>query len=218
MKIRYLGHAAFELSLESGARIIFDPYTSGAFGGGFAYAPITGSYDVAVVSHDHDDHCCKGVLALAKKIINKSGSVLVDGASIKSVESFHDDAKGSKRGENLVTVVEAEGIRVAHLGDLGHAITAKQYPLLKGVDVLMIPVGGHFTIDAGVAAKIVKEFAPKITIPMHFKTPKVDFPIAPVENFTKLVDNVERTGVSEIVVTKATLPSRPKVVVLESAN
>jgi L-ascorbate metabolism protein UlaG (beta-lactamase superfamily) len=217
MIIKYLGHAAFELALDSGARIVLDPYTSGAFGT-LDYAPIDGEFNAAVVSHDHEDHCCRGVLSRAGKIVNKAGRVEVEGATIESVACFHDDAKGSQRGKNLVSVIVAEGLRVAHLGDLGHPIAAKDFPMLKGADVLMIPVGGHFTIDAGAAAKIVKELEPKIVIPMHYKTPKVDFPITSVENFTKLMDNVEKPGTSELVVTKETLPAKTKVVVLEAAN
>ncbi|MDD4857189.1 MAG: MBL fold metallo-hydrolase [Candidatus Krumholzibacteria bacterium] len=217
MKIKYLGHAAFELDLDSGRRIVFDPYTTGAFDA-IDYAPIEGKFDAAVVSHDHDDHCCRDVLSRAKRIINKAGRVDIGGASIESAATFHDEAKGAKRGKNLVSVVEAEGLRVAHLGDLGHSVTAKDVPILKGVDVMMIPVGGYFTIDAAAAAKIVKELGPKIVIPMHYLTMKVTLPISPVENFTKLMDNVERAGASEIAVTKETLPATTKVIVLEAAN
>ena len=217
MIIKYLGHAAFELTLESGKRIVFDPYTAGAFGT-LDFEPIKGEYDAAVVSHDHEDHSSKDVLKRSKKIVNKVGRVETGGVAIESVATFHDDAKGAKRGKNLVSVVEAEGLRVAHLGDLGHAIAAKDFPLLKAVDVMMIPVGGHFTIDASTAAEVARALQPKIVIPMHYQTPKVDFPITPVENFTKLMDNVESAGASEIEVTKETLPLKMKVVVLEAAN
>jgi L-ascorbate metabolism protein UlaG (beta-lactamase superfamily) len=215
MKIIYLGHSAFELTLANGTRIVFDPYTAG---GGLGYGPITGDFDVAVVSHDHQDHTSRDVLKHSKKIVNKAGRVEVAGVVIESIATFHDEAKGAKRGKNLVSVVEAEGLRVAHLGDLGHVVGAKDVPALAGLDVMMIPVGGYFTIDAGTAAKMAKEFQPKIVIPMHFRAPKVDFPITPVENFTKLMDNVLSTGASEIEVTKAALPAKMKVVVLQPAN
>jgi len=217
MIIKYLGHAAFELVLESGACIVFDPYQAGAFGT-LNYAPINKVYDVAVVSHDHEDHACAGVLSKAKRVVDRAGNVTAESIAVESAAAFHDASKGSQRGKNLVSVVRAEGLRIAHLGDLGHPITAKDYPVLVGVDVLMIPVGGHFTISAAEAAKVVGELKPKIVIPMHFKTPEVDFPITPVENFTKLMDNVERAGASEIVLTKETLPAKTKVVVLEPAN
>ncbi|MGD1047936.1 MAG: MBL fold metallo-hydrolase [Candidatus Krumholzibacteriaceae bacterium] len=218
MKITYLGHSAFQLILANGTRIVFDPYTAGAFGGGLGVGPITGDFDVAVVSHDHEDHTSRDVLKRSKHVVAKAGRVDVAGVAVESVATFHDEAKGAKRGKNLVSVVEAEGLRVAHFGDLGHAVGSKDHPMLVGLDVIMIPVGGFFTIDAGTAAKIAKDLQPKIVIPMHYKTEKNDFPITPVENFTKLMDNVENVGASEIEVTKGTLPVKMKVVVLQPAN
>jgi L-ascorbate metabolism protein UlaG (beta-lactamase superfamily) len=217
MKIKYLGHAAFELALASGARYVFDPYTEGAFGT-LKYAAIEGNYDVAIVSHNHEDHVSRDVLSHSMKIVNTSGKITVGDVTIESLMTYHDGSKGSARGKNLISIVEAEGLRVAHLGDLGHAIAPKDFPMLKWMDVLMIPVGGHFTIDAATAAALAKSFEPKIVIPMHYLTPKADFPITPVENFTKLMDTVEIADGSEIEVTKGTLPKKMKVVVLEPAN
>jgi L-ascorbate metabolism protein UlaG (beta-lactamase superfamily) len=217
MKIKYLGHAAFELALASGARFVIDPYTAGAFGT-LKYAPIEGNFDVAVVSHSHEDHVSREVLSHCMRIINASGKVTLGDVTVELLMSYHDGTKGSARGKNLISIVEAEGLRVAHLGDLGHAIVPKDFPMLKWMDVLMIPVGGHFTIDAAAAAEIAKSFEPKIVIPMHYLTPKIDFPITPVENFTKLMDTVEVAGRNEIEVTKETLPKTMKVVVLEPAN
>jgi len=217
MRIKYLGHSAFELSLESGKRIVFDPYTAGAFGT-LRCSAITGDFDLAVVSHDHEDHTCRGVLARSRHVVNEAGSVTAEGVKIESIATFHDERKGAERGKNLVSIVEAEGLRVAHLGDLGHMVAAKDSPALAGLDVMMIPVGGYFTIDAATAAKIANDLAPKIVIPMHYRTPKVDFPITPVESFTKLMSAVETPGTSEITVTKEALPARTKVVVLVPAN
>jgi L-ascorbate metabolism protein UlaG (beta-lactamase superfamily) len=218
VKIIYLGHSAFEVVLASGPRIVFDPYTAGAFGGGLGVGPITGDYDVAIVSHDHEDHTSRDVLKRTKKIVSKAGRVVALGLVIESVLTFHDEAMGAKRGKNLISVVQAEGLRVAHFGDLGHAVRAKDTPALAGLDVIMIPVGGFFTIDAALAAKIAKDLKPKIVIPMHYKTAKNDFPITPVENFTKLMDNVENVGASEIELTKPTLPAKMTVIVLQPAN
>ncbi len=217
MKIKYLGHAAFELATAGGARIVFDPYTAGAFGT-LDYGAIEGKYDVAVTSHDHADHTSKEVLARSKNKVTQAGKATFGGIVVESIATFHDESKGSKRGANLVSIVECEGLRVAHLGDLGHAITAEECPGLVGVDVMMIPVGGHFTIDAAEAASIVKTFSPKIVIPMHYKTPKADFPIRPVEDFTKLMERVEKAGASEIEIKKEKLPAKTTVVVLDPAN
>lgn len=217
MKLTYLGHAAFELATAGGARIVFDPYTAGAYET-LACDTIRGDFDLAITSHDHADHTCADVLARSKHVVKKAGKAVFGDIAVESFPTFHDDAKGAKRGANLVSIVEVEGFRVAHLGDLGHPITAKELPALVGVDVMMIPVGGYYTIDAAQAAVIVEEFAPRIVVPMHYKTAKVDFPIAPVESFTKLVKTAEKPSASEIALAKDTLPAKTTVVVLDPAN
>ena len=217
MKLKYLGHAAFELATAGGARIVFDPYTAGAYET-LTCDTIRGDFDLAITSHDHADHTCKDALARSKNRVTKAGKAAFGDIAVESFATFHDDAKGAKRGPNLVSIVEAEGFRVAHLGDLGHPITVKEFPKLVGVDVMMIPVGGHFTIDAAEAAAIVKEFAPRIVVPMHYRTPKVDFPIGSVEDFTRLMETVENTGASEIELMPGKLPEKTTVVVLRPVN
>ncbi len=218
MNIHYFGHSAFGLTLDNGTRIVIDPYTAGAFGGDLRYGAIDGAFDVAVVSHDHEDHTDKAVLKRAKRVVRSVVAMEEGGAKIETISAFHDEAKGAKRGKILLTVVEAEGLRVAHLGDLGQEIGPTEVPALANLDVLMIPVGGYFTIDAAVASRVARAIAPRIAIPMHYKTSKSDFPITPVENFTKLMDNVERPGSSDLTVTKETLPATAVVVVLDAAN
>jgi L-ascorbate metabolism protein UlaG (beta-lactamase superfamily) len=218
MKITFLGHAAFEVALDDGKRVVFDPYESGSFNGALAYGPIEGAYDLAVVSHDHADHCCESVTSKARKVIDGAGEFDFEGIKITTYPTFHDESRGSERGENLISVIEAEGLKLAHLGDLGHPLSDEETAALTGVDVLLIPVGGYFTIDADVASKIVTAVGPKMVIPMHFKTAKVDFPITGVDDFISRMDNVETVGGSEIVLSKEDLPGTQKVVVLDPAN
>jgi len=201
MILKYLGHACFELELSDGRRIIFDPYESGSYDGALAYGPIKGDYDIAVVSHDHADHRSEDVIAGIERVIDTEGDQEIDGVRIRSFSTFHDESEGSERGGNLVTLVEAEGRRLAHLGDLGHMVDPKDIPGLKGTDIMLIPVGGHFTIDAAAAHQLVEEFYPSVVIPMHYKTEKVEFPIGPVEDFTSLEDNVQRVKGSELALT-----------------
>lgn len=217
MRIKYLGHAAFQLTLEDGRTIVFDPYESGSYGGALGYGPITGAYDLAIVSHDHADHCTESVTAKAKHVLKTAGTHEIDGITVTSVPTFHDETEGSERGANLMTIVEAEGLRIAHLGDLGHGLDDDTAGPLKGADVVLVPVGGHFTIDAETAARVVEVIGPKIVIPMHYKTEKVGFPIMPVETFTVLMDNVEKAGGSEIALTEETLPAEMRVIVLDPA-
>ena len=217
MKLRFLGHAAFEITLEDGKRIVFDPYESGSFDGALAYGPIEGEYDLAIVSHDHADHCSARVTSRARRVVDGAGEFDFEGIRITTVPTFHDESKGSERGKNLISVIEAEDMRIAHLGDLGHPLSEEEAGAIEGVDVLLVPVGGYFTIDAAAAARIIERVRPRIAVPMHFKTPKVDFPIEPVDRFIDMMDNVEHTGGSEVILAKETMPESSTVVVLDPA-
>ena len=165
MKLRYLGHAAFELLSDGGSSIVFDPYESGSYDGALAYGPISGRYDIAVVSHDHADHRDPDVTARAKHVVDGPGAFEFGGVRVTARPTFHDESRGKERGKNLVSVVELDGMRVAHLGDLGHALGEEDMKALGRVDVLFVPVGGHFTIDAEAAAALIRDLAPGIAIP-----------------------------------------------------
>ena len=111
--------------------------------------------------------------------------------TIRTVEVFHDHHSGEHRGANTVHILEADGIRVAHLGDLGHLLTPEQAQKLQWLDAVMIPVGGHYTIDAAEAKQVVNAIHPRVVIPMHYQGHGYDYPvIAPVENFLDLCENV----------------------------
>ncbi len=217
MKLRYLGHAAFELELSDGRRIVFDPYEAGAYDGALGFGPIEGEYDIAVVSHDHPDHRFEGVLSKAGAVWDAAGEGEFDGIGITSIPTFHDGSGGSERGRNLVTIVDADGVRVAHLGDLGHKVTKAELPELEGVDVMLVPVGGYFTIDAAAAKSLVEEFSPKIVVPMHYKNEKCGFPIAPVDDFTVLMGEFEEAGGSELDLEAGSKPGSTKVIILDPA-
>jgi len=217
MKLRYLGHAAFELELTDGRKIVFDPYEAGSYDGALAFGPISGPHDIAVISHDHPDHRFEGVVSQAAAVWDRAGETDISGIRITSIPTFHDENEGSERGTNLISIIEADGVRVAHLGDLGHAITKAEAPALEGVDVMIIPVGGYFTIDASVAKAVVEEFSPKIVVPMHYKSDKCGFPIAPVEDFTMLMGEFKEAGGSELDLTADSLPAGLNVIVLDPA-
>ena len=217
MRLTYLGHAAFELALGDGRRIVFDPYEPGAYDGALAFLPIEGRYDIAVISHDHADHRSAAVVEAAGAVVDAAGEVEIDGVRIVSHATWHDESSGGERGANLVSIVEAEGLRIAHLGDLGHPLDLDGMPALRGVDVMLVPVGGHFTIDARAALDIVQAAKPRIVVPMHFKTEKVGFPIAPPDVFADLVGNVERPGTSAIDIDPGALPAETRTILLEPA-
>lgn len=180
MIITCIAHAMFLLELESGLRIVTDPVGEDS---GFPVTPVKAGY--ALVSHQHHDHNAVQN-APGAKVFDQAGVYCpADDLRITMVKAFHDDAQGAKRGENLLSLIEAEGLRVAHLGDLGHLPTAEQVAALSPVDVLMIPVGGFFTIDAPTAKKAADMLGAKVILPMHYKTTyNADWPITDLETFT----------------------------------
>ena len=219
MKIKWYGHAAFKITTEKGVRIIVDPYQFGAFGGALAYGKITDEADIVLSSHDHDDHNYTKDIQGKFSFINGAGTHNVKDVKIKAIPTHHDPSKGSERGNNLVFVIEADGLRVAHMGDLGHTLEKAAIEEIGKVDVVLLPVGGFYTIDAAEAAKVVNDIKPSVVVPMHFKTEKCDFPIAKVEEFTKGKTGVKSTGSSEIEIGKSSLPKgpEPEIMVMEYA-
>jgi L-ascorbate metabolism protein UlaG (beta-lactamase superfamily) len=217
MKIKYYGHAAFGITTDQGTKIIIDPYQSGAFGGALAYGKIAEEADVVLVSHDHDDHNYIKDIKGKFTRISTAGTHEAKDAKIRALPTYHDSSRGSERGNNLLFVIEADGLRVAHFGDLGHLLDNDAIKDLGPIDILMLPVGGFYTIDPGEATIVMESVKPAITIPMHFKTPKCEFPIAPVNEFTKGKKGVTEVKASEIEASKPALPKEPAIFVLQHA-
>jgi L-ascorbate metabolism protein UlaG (beta-lactamase superfamily) len=217
MKIKWYGHAAFLITSEQGTKIIIDPYEPGAFGGQLSYGKIKDQVDIVLVSHDHADHNYTKDLLGTPQVVKGSGSKTVKGISIKGISTYHDSSKGSERGANTIFTFSIDGMKVCHLGDLGHILSEKELAEIGPVDILLIPVGGYFTIDPNEATRVAEQIKPKILIPMHFKTEKCGFPIAPVEDFLKGKTNTRRPKVSEATFEKATLPQQMEIVVLGHA-
>ncbi|MCX8116472.1 MAG: MBL fold metallo-hydrolase [Desulfobacterota bacterium] len=217
MKIKYYGHAAFLITSDQGTKIILDPYEPGAFGGQLSYGKIPDSADIVLTSHDHADHNHTKGLPGNPEVVKGKGVKTVKGISIKGVPTYHDPSKGKERGENVVFNLLVDGLQVCHLGDLGHVLEEKELQEIGPVDILLIPVGGYFTIDAKEATQIVNRMKPRVVIPMHFKTEKCAFPIAPVEDFLKDKPSFKRAGSNEITYNQASLPAQTEIVVLDPA-
>jgi L-ascorbate metabolism protein UlaG (beta-lactamase superfamily) len=147
-------------------------------------------------------------------LVHIPGNHSVLGIEFYGVQSYHDDAKGMKRSSNIVFTFNVDGIQICHIGDLGHPLTEDQVMDIGALDILMIPVGGHFTIDARQASKIVSQMKPLITIPMHYKTPVIDFPIAPVDDFLAGKDNVVHHDSNILSVDRDSMPESPQIIVL----
>lgn len=217
MKLKWYGHAAFKVTTDSGVRVIIDPYESGAFGGALSYGKITDEADIVLTSHDHEDHNYVKDIKGKFKHFNKEGTYEEKGVVIEAIPCFHDPSKGKERGKNLIFVIEADGLRVVHTGDLGHVLTEDMRKKIGKADVLLLPVGGFYTIDAREASAVMDGLKPLVTVPMHFKTPKCDFPVAEVESFTVGKQGVKWIDGAEIEISRASLPKDPEIVVLKYA-
>lgn len=187
MRIKWLGHACFKITSAKGVRILTDPFDDNV---GYPLPQVEA--DIVTVSHQHFDHnfidCVKGNF----EVVSKVGNFYVKDINITGVHTYHDEENGKKRGDNIVYIFDVDGIRVCHLGDLGHVLSPAQVEMIGRVDVLLIPVGGIFTVDSEKAETIVKLLNPKIVIPMHYKTEPLKFNLDPVDDFVKRFSNVER--------------------------
>lgn len=210
MKIKYLAHASFLITAANGTKIITDPYTTMP---GMGCGAINETADIVTVSHEHGDHNnVAGIKGNPKAV---KSSIEVKGIGFKAVSTAHDNSGGSQRGKNTVFYFTVDGINFCHLGDLGHELTDEQAQAIGKVEVIMIPVGGFFTIDAKTATKVCDQVKPKMIFPMHYKTEKSDFPIAGVEDFIQGKSNVVHSNESEIEVVAGKLPATTQIVVLK---
>lgn len=210
MKIKWLGHASFVIISDAGTKIITDPYVTG---GGIGYGEITESADIVTVTHDHSDH--NNVAAVKGKPEVVRGSTRIKGIEFKGIPSYHDEAGGSARGKNTMFCFEVDGMRVGYLGDLGHQLSDKQVAELGRIDILLIPVGGYYTIDAKVATQVCNQLNPRVIIPMHFKTDKCAYPIVGVDEFLKGKEGVTRLDASEVPFKREELPTTTQIIVLK---
>ncbi|HHY42721.1 MAG TPA: MBL fold metallo-hydrolase [Thermoanaerobacterales bacterium] len=210
MKIRWFGHACFLLESQDGTKIITDP-----FDGSVGYKIPMIEADIVTVSHDHYDHNYVEGIQGDPQVIKFPGECTIGNISINGVSAYHDEVKGAKRGPNIIYTFNIDGIKVCHLGDLGHLLSKTQLEDIGHVDVLLIPVGGTFTLDAEGAAAAVEQFSPKIIIPMHFKTPAVSMPIDPVEKFLEKMGHGEHLGSNTVEITADDLGDQQRIIVLD---
>ena len=203
MHITWLGQSCFKLQDKigpDGVLLVTDPY-----GDEIGLKMPRLEANIVTVSHGHFDHNNTDAIRGNPFIINTAGEYEIKGVFIEGVESWHDEKNGSERDENIIYRIEMEDISITHLGDLGHVLDTKQLEKLEGTDILLIPVGGKYTINAAKAVEVISQIEPRIVIPMHYKIPGLKVDIDGVEKFIKELGLKPRNE-EKLKITKKDLP------------
>lgn len=217
-KIQWFGHSCFVLTSSKGTKVLVDPFSPDV---GYKLPSPPLRVDAVVSSHEHFDHnyiqMASGDFRVIKGVDKATGNVNQISETIKDIKLYsvatrHYDKTGSERGNNAVFVFEMDGIRIVHLGDLGHILSKDQLAKIGKVDVLLIPVGGTYTIDSVQADEVIRQLGPKLVIPMHYKTDQAKLDISPIEPFLKGKKDVEKKDSS--ILDLSSLPEKQKIVVL----
>lgn len=216
MDIYWYGQALFKLKGKA-ATVVIDPFDQDFTG---LKLPKDLEADIVLKTHDHQDHsnvsAVRGISAEGPRLFDGPGEYESKGVVITGVASFHDKSQGSERGLNTIYNVMIDGLNIVHLGDLGQAqLSEEQISEIGITDILLIPVGSVYTIDAKGAAAVVAQLEPKIIIPMHYGGVEgLKFPLEPVDNFLKEMGAEGVQTIPKLTVTKEKLPEEPTVVVL----
>ncbi len=214
MDIKYFGHASFFVRTKR-AKLVTDPFDPKFIGMKF---PKTEA-DIVTVSHHHADHNYLQGISGNPLVIEMPGEFEKNGIRIFGYQTYHDKKKGAERGENIVYKIEDEEVSVLHCGDLGLVLDDSFIDQLGEIDVLLVPVGGFYTINSDEAVELVKKIEPSIVIPMHYGSPKLNpnlrEKLSPVEEFLKKIGAENVTPVPKLTVKKEELEEEMKVVVME---
>ena len=209
MEITWLGHACFRLKGRD-SLVLMDPCPKST-----GYSIGRQQANIVTVSHDHPDHSYTQAVAGSPRLIDAPGEYEIGGVLITGVRTYHDSKRGAQLGRNTAFVVEVDEVRVCHLGDLGHVPTQEQSEALSDIDVLLVPVGGHTTIDAETASEIITQLEPKLVVPMHYATEVATTKLDPLDTFVKQMGVSAPQPQPRLTLTRSSLPAQTQVVVLE---
>ena len=209
MEISWLGHSCFRIRGRQ-ATVITDPYPPDL---GYSLGKPTAH--VVTVSHQHPGHSYVQGIGGGPRLVTGPGEYEISGVLITGIATFHDRERGKQRGKNTVYLMEVDEVSVCHLGDLGHVLTAEQVEEIGNVDVLLLPVGGVSTINAPVAAEVVRQLEPKAVVPMHYKTEALSWELEPVDRFLKEIGVKEINSQPKLSFTRSSLPVSTQVFLLD---
>ena len=209
MEIRWLGHSCFQIKGNK-ATIITDPYSPD-----LGYSLGKRSADIVTISHQHPGHSYfEGIDGDPRRVAGP-GEYEISGVLIIGMATFHDAEGGGRMGKNTLYIMDVDEISICHLGDLGHVLTIERSEGIDEVDVLLVPVGGVSTIDASVAAEVVRQLTPKVVIPMHYKTDALRRELEPVDRFLKEMGVKEVSPQPRLSFNKGNLPLTTQVFLLD---
>ena len=209
MEIVWLGLACFRIRGKE-AVILTDPCPPSS-----GYNTGKPTANIVTVSHNHENHSYLKGVAGTPRVIDAPGEYEIEGVFINGYSAFHDAHRGSERGRSIAFVFEQEGLTVCHLGDLGHTPTSAQVEELSGADIILIPVGGHTTIDGAAAAEVVSLLEPRMVIPMHYQTAGSGLELDPLDRFLKEMGVNSFEPQAKLTVTSSSLPHETQVMVLD---
>ncbi|MDO8687350.1 MAG: MBL fold metallo-hydrolase [Dehalococcoidales bacterium] len=208
MDINWLGHSCFRIK-GAQATVITDPYSPD-----LGYSLGSPAARIVTISHQHPGHSYAQGVGDNPKVVAGPGEYDISGVLIIGTTTFHDGEEGRSRGKNTVYLIEVDEISICHLGDLGHVLTTAQVEEIGNVDVLMLPVGGVSTINAPMAAEVVRQLEPKIVLPMHYKTAALNRELEPVDRFLQEMGVKEVNPQPKLSLTRAKLPLSTQVILL----
>ena len=208
MKLSWVGHSCFRMTAQDGTVVVTDPYDDSV---GIDMLPLRA--DLVTMSHEHHDHNCEQMLKGSPVIAHGVEGACVGSVQTRAVSSYHDEVRGAKRGQNALRIFAIDGLKVVHAGDLGCMPEESVLEAISDADVLMLPVGGFYTIDTDAALQIIAEAHPKTAIAMHFKTPAIGFPISDESQFAKTLGAVY-TGSPDLDFTAETMKDQPAAIIM----
>ncbi len=211
MNIQFIGHSFFKI-ISKETTIATDPFSNK-----LGLEPLRFKADILTISHDHWDHNNEKTILGSPFVIREPGEYDIQDVFIRGIRSFHDERQGQERGLNTIFIFKIEGITIAHLGDFGQKdLTTSQFEALKEVDILLLPVGGVYTIGPKQAHQLILKIEPKIVIPMHYKLAGIKIPeISSLKDFLKEIGEESLQPQEKLSIKEKDLPNETKIIILK---
>lgn len=213
MQITWYGHSCFLIKTSFGKRILIDPFDST-----LGYDNNFPKCDLITISNNHFDSSYLNKSNIETKIINEAGTFDMNYLKIEGINSFHDKCNGLKRGPNIIYIFRNEKYSLCHLGNLGHIPSSLALERLKNIDILLIPIGGHFTLNGFEAAKICKLISPKCIVPMQYKTNKTSLYLDDPKNFIISMKHIKKINSNMVDVSSLNFNYRSECILLTPPN